>query len=101
MMRSHLVSLFTVLSILGLGKAAPTDPGLTVCSAQDPSTFPLSCSTSSPGNTCCTESPGGHLLLTEFWNTGADSVGPNTTWTVHGLWPGEWTRGDDNGEIGR
>jgi hypothetical protein len=24
------------------------------------------------------------LLLTEFWNTGKDSVGPNTTWTVHG-----------------
>ena len=22
--------------------------------------------------------------MTEFWNTGADSVGPNTTWTVHG-----------------
>ncbi|KAH8085381.1 ribonuclease T2-like protein [Filobasidium floriforme] len=67
----------------------PAATGLTVCSAQSLDSFPLSCSSaaSTGVDTCCTESPGGHLLLTEFWNTGKDSVGPNTTWTVHGLWP--------------
>lgn len=65
----------------------PTGTGLTVCSAQPISSFPLSCSGATGQDTCCTDSPGGHLLLTQFWDTGAASTGPNTSWTLHGLWP--------------
>ncbi|KAF8167381.1 ribonuclease T2 [Crassisporium funariophilum] len=45
-----------------------------------------SCATSSVSNTCCTESPGGLLLQTQFWDT-APSTGPVDSWTIHGLWP--------------
>lgn len=65
----------------------PTGSGLTVCSNQPVSSFALSCSSSAPADTCCTDSPGGHLLLTQFWDTGATSTGPNNSWTLHGLWP--------------
>jgi ribonuclease T2 len=45
----------------------------------------LSCHlpSSSPVDTCCTESPGGLVLLTQFW----DNKGPADSWTIHGLWP--------------
>nr|BAC21194.1 ribonuclease T2 [Hericium erinaceus]BAD12140.1 ribonuclease T2 [Hericium erinaceus] len=45
-----------------------------------------SCSSGSVGNTCCTESPGGLLLQTQFWDTNP-STGPSNSWTIHGLWP--------------
>ncbi|KAI0322989.1 ribonuclease T2-like protein [Amylostereum chailletii] len=46
----------------------------------------VSCSTSSPSDTCCVESPGGLLLQTQFWDTNP-STGPSNSWTIHGLWP--------------
>jgi len=46
---------------------------------------PVSCSTS-VSDTCCTESPGGLLLQTQFWDTNP-STGPSDSWTIHGLWP--------------
>lgn len=55
------------------------------CSTHDLSI--LSCSAESQSaDTCCTESPGGLLLLTQLynWNPGK---GPKDSWTVHGLWP--------------
>ncbi|KAJ3567341.1 hypothetical protein NP233_g6430 [Leucocoprinus birnbaumii] len=45
-----------------------------------------SCHTSGSVNTCCTESPGGLLLQTQFWDTNP-STGPSNSWTIHGLWP--------------
>ncbi|GAA6008164.1 hypothetical protein JCM10207_007050 [Rhodosporidiobolus poonsookiae] len=36
---------------------------------------------------CCTNTPGGLIMLTQFWNGGSQSIGPNTSWTIHGLWP--------------
>ncbi|KAI5476532.1 ribonuclease T2 [Pseudohyphozyma bogoriensis] len=43
-------------------------------------------------NTCCSPSPGGLLLATQFWDTytGLEDVGqflPEDSWTIHGLWP--------------
>lgn len=38
---------------------------------------------SGPVDACCTESPGGLVLLTQFW----DNKGPANSWTIHGLWP--------------
>ena len=61
--------------------------GLTVCSAPA-SSYPQSCSGATNQNTCCFDSPGGHLLQTQFWDTGpTTSTGPNNSWTIHGLWP--------------
>ena len=51
-----------------------------------PSNSPLSCSSSSVSNTCCTNSPGGLLLQTQFWDYNPET-GPLDSWTVHGLWP--------------
>jgi len=51
---------------------------------------PLSChNTTAVTDTCCTPVPGGLLLQTQFWDTlstGASVVGPNNSFTVHGLW---------------
>ncbi|KIL71547.1 hypothetical protein M378DRAFT_155136 [Amanita muscaria Koide BX008] len=37
-------------------------------------------------NTCCFESPGGLLVLTQFWDVNP-TTGPTNSWTIHGLWP--------------
>ncbi|KZT43858.1 ribonuclease T2 [Sistotremastrum suecicum HHB10207 ss-3] len=46
----------------------------------------LSCTNTTAQNTCCFESPGGHLLQVQFWDTNP-STGPTNSWTIHGLWP--------------
>lgn len=51
-----------------------------------PNDSPLSCQTSgAAANTCCLNSPGGQLLLTQFWDADP-ATGPVDSWTVHGLW---------------
>ncbi|KAI8442724.1 ribonuclease T2-like protein [Phakopsora pachyrhizi] len=50
---------------------------------------PISChipKQQQPIDSCCTNLPGGQLLLTQFWDT-QPSVGPVDSWTIHGLWP--------------
>ncbi|KAL2809304.1 ribonuclease T2-like protein [Aspergillus granulosus] len=51
-----------------------------------PNDTPLSCSTSSEEASCCFNTPGGSLLLTQFWDY-SPSTGPSDSWTIHGLWP--------------
>ncbi|KII89225.1 hypothetical protein PLICRDRAFT_175444 [Plicaturopsis crispa FD-325 SS-3] len=34
---------------------------------------------------CCTETPGGLLLQTQFWDY-EPATGPDDSWTIHGLW---------------
>ncbi|KAM0717009.1 hypothetical protein Q7P37_006861 [Cladosporium fusiforme] len=47
----------------------------------------LSChNTTVQPNLCCFNSPGGSLLLTQFWDT-SPPTGPDESWTLHGLWP--------------
>ncbi|KAI0165204.1 ribonuclease M [Hypoxylon sp. FL1284] len=47
----------------------------------------LSChNTTSVADTCCFNTPGGSLLQTQFWDTDP-VVGPDDSWTIHGLWP--------------
>ncbi|KAI0308184.1 ribonuclease T2 [Multifurca ochricompacta] len=43
-------------------------------------------------NTCCSPTPGGLVLQTQFWDTytGLENHGqllPRNSWTIHGLWP--------------
>ncbi|KIY03134.1 uncharacterized protein Z520_01601 [Fonsecaea multimorphosa CBS 102226] len=55
----------------------------------------LSCPSSPPQddiNTCCVNHPSGHFLQTQFWDT-APPIGPNNSWTIHGLWPDLCTGG--------
>ncbi|KAI1386654.1 ribonuclease M [Hypoxylon trugodes] len=50
-------------------------------------TSELSChNSSSVADTCCFNYPGGSLLQTQFWDTDP-VVGPDDSWTIHGLWP--------------
>ncbi len=59
-------------------------------SAGTPASCPnpaLSCSPAPADvDTCCFNTPGGQLLLTQFWDTNPPT-GPSNSWTVHGLWP--------------
>jgi hypothetical protein len=65
------------------------------CSHRPLETPYLSCSKEAfPNKTdsCCTETFGGLVLSTQFWDTytGLESQGqvlPKNTWTLHGLWP--------------
>ncbi|OAL24279.1 hypothetical protein AYO20_10706 [Fonsecaea nubica] len=45
-------------------------------------------------NTCCVNHPSGHFLQTQFWDT-EPPIGPNNSWTIHGLWPDLCTGGFD------
>ena len=43
-------------------------------------------------NTCCSPTPGGLVLQTQFWDThtGLEDQGqllPKDSWGIHGLWP--------------
>lgn len=43
-------------------------------------------------NTCCSPTPGGLVLQTQFWDTytGLEHKGqllPESSWGIHGLWP--------------
>ncbi|KAK5086502.1 hypothetical protein LTS08_004189 [Lithohypha guttulata] len=88
-------SLSAASLLTGLALAQDLYPGLTTvnhtcaikpqlrsCPAQSPSSV----------DTCCTETFGGLILLTQFWSTytGLEAQGqllPRDTWTLHGLWP--------------
>ncbi|KAK0481652.1 ribonuclease T2 [Armillaria novae-zelandiae] len=60
------------------------------CSLQTPT---FSCeNTTVIANTCCSPTPGGLVLVTQFWSryTGLENRGqllPKGSWTIHGLWP--------------
>lgn len=66
-----------------------TFPNLSGC-VSEPSFF--SCeNTTAIKNTCCSPTPGGLVLQTQFWNTwtGLEKHGqklPKGSWTIHGLW---------------
>lgn len=67
-----------------------TYPNLAAC-IREPSFF--SCENTTPiRNTCCSPTPGGLVLQTQFWSTytGLERRGqklPKGSWGIHGLWP--------------
>lgn len=86
-----LVLVSSVIAIGSPGASIPnTFPDLSACVSQ-PSTF--SCeNTTVIKNTCCSPTPGGLVLQTQFWDTytGLERLGqklPKGSWTIHGLWP--------------
>ncbi|KAK5942359.1 Ribonuclease T2 precursor (RNase T2) [Knufia obscura] len=45
-------------------------------------------------DSCCVNTPSGHFLQTQFWDT-SPPLGGNETWTIHGLWPDHCKGGFD------
>ncbi|KAI0828417.1 ribonuclease T2-like protein [Hypoxylon sp. FL0890] len=70
------------LTVLGLAQSV-----LGGAPKQCTSNIELSChNTTVETDTCCFNYPGGSLLQTQFWDTDP-VVGPDDSWTIHGLWP--------------
>lgn len=75
----------------GLGFPVPnTFPNISSCVNQP---LVYSCeNTTAIADTCCSPTPGGLVLQTQFWDTytGLESEGqllPKDSWGIHGLWP--------------
>ncbi|KAG5354343.1 Ribonuclease T2-like protein [Yarrowia sp. E02] len=68
--------------------AAFTSPPLSSADHKScPADTPVSCSSGAgSADLCCTESPGGVLVLTQFWDW-TPAIGPDDLFTLHGLWP--------------
>ncbi|GAB1211725.1 ribonuclease T2-like [Aspergillus terreus] len=70
------------LSSLSAPASDPSQSTFQHCSKSE-----LSCQTSYHGqDTCCFNYPGGQFLQTQFWDADP-AVGPDDSWTIHGLWP--------------
>ncbi|KAI0639556.1 ribonuclease T2 [Trametes polyzona] len=67
-----------------------TFPNISACANEQ---ITYSCeNTTAIRNTCCSPTPGGLVLQTQFWDThtGLEHKGqllPKNSWTIHGLWP--------------
>ncbi len=74
----------------GISQLPSTVPSILSCAKQTPT---YSCeNTTVIENTCCSPTPGGLVLQTQFWSTytGLEKKGqklPAGSWTIHGLWP--------------
>lgn len=78
-----------------LGISSLSDPGSSSTPGSEvavPNTYQecpnaeLSCQSKYQGqNTCCFNYPGGQFLQTQFWDADP-AVGPDDSWTIHGLW---------------
>jgi hypothetical protein len=70
------------------GHVSPYEPlsGAPSC----PLDGPMSCHNNTPitGDSCCFVSPGGRMLLTQFWDQQVHAGGAEQDWTLHGLWYG-------------
>ncbi|KAH9049354.1 ribonuclease T2 [Lactarius hengduanensis] len=75
---------------LGKFSLPHTFPNIAAC-VHEP--FVFSCeNTTVIQNSCCSPTPGGLVLQTQFWDTytGLEKRGqllPKNSWTIHGLWP--------------
>lgn len=73
--------LLKTLGSVWLSQTRPTPGSSPTCSQSE-----LSCHTQYHGqDTCCYNYPGGMILQTQFWDADP-AVGPDDSWTIHGLW---------------
>ncbi|CDO75501.1 hypothetical protein BN946_scf184935.g37 [Trametes cinnabarina] len=85
-----LLALQACASVSSLLSLPRTYPKISAC-VNEPLAY--SCeNTTAIKNTCCSPTPGGLVLQTQFWDTytGLEHKGqllPKDIWTVHGLWP--------------
>lgn len=84
------ITLLAPVLVFGYYSPQQTLPDLSSC-AHQPSVY--SCeNTTVIKNTCCSPTPGGLVLQTQYWDTwtGFEHKGqvlPEGSWTIHGLWP--------------
>ncbi|KAF3935053.1 hypothetical protein ABW20_dc0106976 [Dactylellina cionopaga] len=86
-------NLLPLSAVLSLAAASPLNifcersPPLFSATCTKADVAQLSChNTTKVDNLCCFNSPGGQLLLTQFWDS-QPATGPSDSWTLHGLWP--------------
>lgn len=86
-----LTSSLGTLPLAGLDwQSRGAEHGLSSCSNPE-----LSCQAKYSGqDTCCFNYPGGQMLLTQFWDADP-AIGPDDSWTIHGLWPDHCDGGFD------
>ncbi|KAJ6166630.1 hypothetical protein N7470_002077 [Penicillium chermesinum] len=81
------------LGSLWLSQTADEKPSLGTSSSCSGSE--ISCQAKYHGqDTCCFNYPGGQMLQTQFWDVDP-SLGPDDSWTIHGLWPDHCNGGFD------
>ncbi|OJJ51599.1 hypothetical protein ASPZODRAFT_127698 [Penicilliopsis zonata CBS 506.65] len=85
-----LKALTSSLGLSALSELQTSPHGYSACNRAD-----LSCQTKYDGqNLCCFNYPGGQMLLTQFWDADP-AIGPDDSWTIHGLWPDHCDGGFD------
>lgn len=76
----------TMAGSLGLSPLSNPEIASSGSTFQQCGKLELSCQTSYHGqDTCCFNYPGGQVLQTQFWDADP-AVGPEDSWTIHGLW---------------
>lgn len=87
------VQTLALLAAAALARAASMQAPFSLHSALDTC---LSCATlpTCPTDPCTTNTPGGLLLLTQFWDF-HPAIGPSDSWTIHGLWADKCLGGYD------
>ncbi|KAL3453761.1 ribonuclease T2-like protein [Aspergillus insuetus] len=87
-----LSALTSSLSLSSLSNIEATSSGSTYDQCGK---FEVSCRTSYHGqDRCCFNYPGGQMLQTQFWDADP-AIGPESSWTIHGLWPDHCNGGFD------
>ncbi|SJL06269.1 related to ribonucleases [Armillaria ostoyae] len=90
MMNGYLAFIASLVLAVKAYQVPATYPNISSCALQTPT---YSCeNTTVISNTCCSPTPGGLVLVTQFWSryTGLEKQGqllPKGSWTIHGLWP--------------
>ncbi len=90
MMNGYLSFIASLALAVKAYQVPATYPNISSCALQTPT---FSCeNTTVIANTCCSPTPGGLVLVTQFWSryTGLEKQGqllPKGSWTIHGLWP--------------
>ncbi|OJK05180.1 hypothetical protein ASPACDRAFT_74698 [Aspergillus aculeatus ATCC 16872] len=84
-----------ITGTLGVSSLSGSDYSTSESTFQHCPAAELSCKTRYHGqDTCCFNYPGGQMLQTQFWDADP-AIGPETAWTIHGLWPDHCNGGFD------
>jgi ribonuclease T2 len=76
----------TITGSLSLSSLSNTDATTLGSTFDQCGKFEVSCRTSYRGqDRCCFNYPGGQMLQTQFWDADP-AIGPESSWTIHGLW---------------
>lgn len=77
---------FAVLGVSGLQLPLQLEPTAASSKLNGGTSACESCTSCAAQDSCATNTPGGLLLLTQFWDF-SPAIGPDDSWTIHSLWP--------------